>query len=271
MILHLSDPHFGTEEAQLVKALQQLCWRLKPELVVVSGDLTQRARHSQFARAKHFLESLDCPYLVIPGNHDIPLFHLLKRVWQPFDRYKQCFGSLAPTHETKHFYVVGLNTITSHHHTKGSISPKQIERVAQLLQAAPAHKYKIVVTHQPFMVKTQQDKGSEDIPRLVVPALRRWSYVGLNALLHGHLHESAVYDLNQHYDLGQLQPILDIHAGTALSARRRHQLPNSVNIICNDLSVHRYDFNDFTQQFAFEKILWQGALSSDAEDGKNKK
>ena len=60
------------------------------------------------------------------------------------------------------------------------------------------------------MVKTQQDKESEDIPRLVVPALRRWSYMGLNALLHGHLHESAVYDLNQHYDLGQLQPILDI-------------------------------------------------------------
>ena len=259
MILHLSDPHFGTEQAELVQALQRLCWRLKPELVVVSGDLTQRARHSQFARAKHFLESLDCPYLVIPGNHDIPLFHLPKRVWQPFERYKQCFGTLAPVYETSHFFVVGLNTITSHHHTKGSISPKQIDRVGQLLEAAPKHKYKIVVTHQPFVVSKQQTEESEDIPRLVVPALRHWSYFGLNALLHGHLHESAVYDLNQCYSLGQSQPILDIHAGTALSHRIRHHLPNSVNILCNDLSVHRYDFDIHRHEFVFEKVLWDGA------------
>ena len=257
MILHLSDPHFGTEKPRLVHALQRLCWHLKPELVVVSGDLTQRARHSQFARAKHFLESLDCPYLVIPGNHDIPLFHLPKRVWQPFERYKKCFGTLAPVHETEHFFVVGLNTITSHHHTKGSISPKQIERVGQLLEAAPKHKYKIVVTHQPFMVSQQEEnKEAADIPRLAQTALRRWSYVGLNGLLHGHLHQSAVYDLNEFYHLGQSHPILDIHAGTALSHRMRQSFPNSVNLICNDFSVHRYDFDNHSEQFIFSKILW---------------
>lgn len=256
MILHLSDPHFGTEDPIKVKALQQLCWQLKPELVVVSGDLTQRARHEQFAQAKHFLESLKTPYLVIPGNHDIPLFHLPKRFWEPFERFKHCFGSLRPMHETEHFVVIGLNTIKSHHHTKGSISSEQIERVSQQLAQAPNNKFKIVVTHQPFVANPHDHDASGDIPRLMLPALKRWAVHGLNALLHGHLHQSAVFDLNHHYRLGRAHPILDIHAGTALSHRLRHGLPNSVNIIHNDLSIWRYDYIEAQQQFLLKQQLW---------------
>ncbi len=257
MILHLSDPHFGTEQARPVRALKQLCDELKPEVVVVSGDLTQRARHGQFIDAKRFLESLGCPYLVIPGNHDIPLFHLPRRIWRPFHRFQQCFGSLEPQIETEHFFVVGVNTIKSHHHTKGSISLRQIEHVAEQLQAAPAHKHKIVATHQPFMVSPHDDEAAKDIPRLMLPALKRWSACGLHALLHGHLHHSAVYDLNQYFLLGRSHPVLDIHAGTALSHRVRHSIPNSVNIICADLTVRRYDYDETQVRFIEKKILWQ--------------
>jgi 3',5'-cyclic AMP phosphodiesterase CpdA len=257
MLLHLSDPHFGTEQPSIVQALQRLCAELQPELVVVSGDLTQRARQVQFVQAKAFLQSLNCPYLVIPGNHDIPLFHLPKRIWQPFKRFKECFGTLEPRLETEHFVVIGVNTIKSHHHTKGSISLRQIEWVSQQLQAALAHKRKIVVTHQPFVVSAHDNDAAKDIPRLMLPALRRWSAFGVEALLHGHLHESAVYDLNQYFLLGKAHPVLDIHAGTALSHRIRHQLPNSVNVINPDMSVLRYDYDAHENRFKMSKVLWQ--------------
>lgn len=258
MILHLSDPHFGTEDSTKVHALQQLCWQLKPELVVVSGDLTQRARRSQFIKAKAFLDSLKTPYLVIPGNHDIPLFHLPQRFWQPLDRFKACFGTLTPVCETSHFVVIGLNTIKSHHHTKGSMSLKQIDWVSEQLKQASPHKFKIVVTHQPFFVGQQDESAKKDIPRLMLPALKQWAAYGINALLHGHLHQSAVYDLNQHYFLQQSHQILDIQAGTALSHRLRHGLPNSVNMIHNDLTVWRYDFQYESQQFVRYQQLQPG-------------
>ncbi len=79
MLLHLSDLHFGTENVACMQAVQQLCASMRPEAVVVSGDLTQRARYAQFYACKHFLDSLNLPYLVVPGNHDIPLYHLWNR------------------------------------------------------------------------------------------------------------------------------------------------------------------------------------------------
>lgn len=256
MLLHLSDPHFGTEQAELTHALQQLCAQLKPELVVVSGDLTQRARQHQFAAARAFMDSLGCPYLVVPGNHDIPLFHLPKRIWRPFHRFEQYFGHTDPMLETEHFVVIGVNTIVPQHHTKGRISLKQIHQVEHLLAAAPANKCKIVVTHQPFIAPPHDEDAARDIPSMMLPALHRWSQHGLNALLHGHLHQSAVYDLNRYFLLQQSHPILDIHAGTALSDRLRHTFPNSVNVISPDLNVHRYDYDTQHQQFVKTALLW---------------
>ncbi|HAK32411.1 MAG TPA: 3',5'-cyclic-nucleotide phosphodiesterase, partial [Acinetobacter radioresistens] len=92
--LHLSDLHFGTERPECIKALRVFCKERQPEALVVSGDLTQRARFTQFYYCKQFLESLQIPYLVVPGNHDIPLYHLWNRVFRPFTRYQYFFGNL---------------------------------------------------------------------------------------------------------------------------------------------------------------------------------
>ncbi len=94
MLLHLSDLHFGTENVACMQAVQQLCASMRPEAVVVSGDLTQRARYAQFYACKHFLDSLNLPYLVVPGNHDIPLYHLWNRFFSPFARYQLFFGRM---------------------------------------------------------------------------------------------------------------------------------------------------------------------------------
>lgn len=254
MLLHLSDLHFGTEQPMVLAALTRLCARISPEAVVVSGDLTQRARVEQFKAAQTFLQSLQCPLLVVAGNHDIPLFHVTRRLLLPFHRFEQHFGVIEPTLETEHFYLVGVNSITRHHHTQGSISPLQIWQTTERLKHAPTGKHRVVVSHQPFAVKQSVD--AEDIPRLMPSAAQHWAHAGLDMLLHGHFHSPAVFDLNAMLQLGQARPVLDVQAGTALSSRLRQGTPNSVNLIHTDLGVERLDFSHEQAGFRHASWLW---------------
>lgn len=249
MLLHLSDLHFGTEKSECIQAIQQFCAEQKPEAVVVSGDLTQRARYGQFFACKQFLEGLNIPYLVVPGNHDIPLYQVWTRFFNAFGGYQLFFGQLENVLQTEHFYIVGINTIRRRHHTQGSISMQQIQQVDAALRQAPAHKLKLVVAHQPFYAAPNDRHGLKDCPVLARTALDVWSQSGLNALLHGHLHQTAVFDLNQVYQLNAPHPILEIHAGTAMSYRLHRQLPNSFNLIGINGDVVPYRFAAQQGQF----------------------
>lgn len=255
MILHLSDLHFGTAKIECIHAIQRFCLQHQPAAVVVSGDLTQRARYEQFYQCKKFLEELNLPYLVVPGNHDIPLYNVWNRIFSPFARYRLFFGRMEQTLETKHFYIIGINSIRRRHHTKGHISIEQIQRVNGLLKSAPINKIKIIAVHQPFYTPSDNDHGVKDCPLLGRKALENWSQSGLNALVHGHLHQSAVYDLNQIYQLGASHPILEIHAGTATSYRLHDGLPNSFNIILNNQDVKQYYFSNELQEFVLSELL----------------
>lgn len=249
MILHLSDLHFGTEKQACMTAIQEFCEQHRPEAVVVSGDITQRARLSQFYACKQFLDSLNRPYLVVPGNHDIPLYHVWNRVFSPFVRYQLFFGMPEQILETEHFYIIGLNSIRRRHHTKGHISFEQIQRVQEKLQQAPTHKVKLVVVHQPFYSDPDDLHGVKDCPILGQMALETWSQDGLNGLLHGHLHQPAVYDLNHIYHLNVTHPVLDIHAGTATSYRLHRGLPNSFNVIARNMDVVHFYFDAQKKSF----------------------
>ncbi|MFT4020623.1 MAG: metallophosphoesterase [Acinetobacter sp.] len=249
MLLHLSDLHFGTEQEECLDAIRQFC-RINPiEVIAVSGDLTQRARFMQFFSCKKFLEELNIPYLVVPGNHDIPLYQVWHRVISPFARYQTFFGALEGILETEHFYLIGVNSIRRRHHTKGHISLAQIQYVDECLQHAPPHKLKIVVVHQPFYTSPDDRHGVKDCPVLGKMALQSWSKQGLDALLHGHLHQSAVYDLNQIYQLDRGRPVLDVHAGTATSYRLHHGQPNSFNVMHINGDIEHYQFNRSLKKF----------------------
>ncbi|WP_168397314.1 metallophosphoesterase family protein [Acinetobacter indicus] len=249
MILHLSDLHFGTEKPVCMAAIRQFCLEHQAEAIVVSGDLTQRARFKQFYDCKQFLDSLERPYLVVPGNHDIPLFDLWTRFVNPFARYQLFFGKMETVLETEHFFLIGLNSIRRRYHTRGHISLAQIQLVDQILAAAPAHKIKLIAAHQPFYTPPDDPHGVKDCPMLGKMALESWSQHGLFGLLHGHLHQSAVYDLNQIYHLQASHPVLDIHAGTALSYRLYHRFNNSFNVIHDSGEIQAYFFNERTQKF----------------------
>jgi 3',5'-cyclic AMP phosphodiesterase CpdA len=254
MILHLSDLHFGTEKTQCMHAIRQFCLRYKIEAVVVSGDLTQRARFKQFLACRQFLDSLNAPYLTVPGNHDIPLYHIWNRIFSPFTPYQLFFGALETVLETEHFYLIGVNSIRPRYHTRGDISLAQIQCVEGLLQQAPKNKYKLVVTHQPFYTPVLNRHAVKDCPLQGRLALTQWSQYGLNGLLHGHLHVPAHYDLNQIYSLGAIHPIWDIHAGTATSFRLPRNLTNSFNVIHHHGEIEHYQFNATSQQFEIMDI-----------------
>ena len=248
MLLHLSDLHFGTERLECIRAIQKFCVEQQPEVVVVSGDLTQRAKFREFLACKQFLESLKTPYFVVPGNHDIPLYHLWKRAFQPFGLYQLFFGSLENTFATQHFYLIGMNSIRRRYHTRGSISLAQIQKVDQQLMQAPANKLKIIVSHQPFYTDNE-NHHLKDCPALGQFAIREWGQHQLYALLHGHLHLVAVYDLNQEFALNLQHPVYEVHAGTATSKRLHKNTPNSFNVIRNDGSFQHYFFDEQQQDF----------------------
>ncbi|WP_353143665.1 metallophosphoesterase family protein [Acinetobacter pragensis] len=254
MLLHLSDLHFGTERQNCIRAIQQFCLQHQPEAVVVSGDLTQRARYLQFFACKQFLDSLNLPYLVVPGNHDIPLYHLWNRIFSPFARYQLFFGKMETVLETEHFYIAGVNSIRRRYHTRGHISLEQIQYIDAKLRQAPADKLKIITAHQPFYTSPEDPHGVSDCPLMGRIALETWSKSGLYGLLHGHLHQPAVYDLNQIYHLGAQHPVLDIHAGTSMSYRLHAGLPNSFNTIDQQGDVEHYLFDQASQQFLSNRV-----------------
>ena len=225
VLLQISDTHFGTEQPQVVEALVALAAQQRPDLVVLSGDITQRARPTQFRAAKAFVERLGAPVLAIPGNHDIALFDLWARLTRPYARYATVFGTeLEPVYASQDWLVVGVNTTRAWRHKNGEVSAAQIDRVAKLLSAASPTQLRVVVVHQPLAVTEVRDRVN--LLRGHGDAVRAWAAAGADLLLGGHIH--LPYTLALH---GWARRLWVVQAGTAVSSRTRPGVPNSVNIL----------------------------------------
>ena len=225
VVLHISDTHFGTEQPRVVEALVALAAQQRPDVVVLSGDITQRARPAQFRAAKAFVDRLGAPVVAVPGNHDIALFDLWARFTRPYARYAKAFGSdLEPVHASPDLLVVCVNTTRAWRHKHGEVSAAQIDRVASLLAAASAQQLRVVVVHQPAAVTRAEDHVN--LLRGHQAALRAWSAAGADLVLGGHIH--LPYTLAQQ---GLARRLWVVQAGTAVSSRIRLEAPNSVNIL----------------------------------------
>jgi 3',5'-cyclic AMP phosphodiesterase CpdA len=225
VLLHISDTHFGTEQPQVLEALVALAAQQRPDLVVLSGDITQRARPTQFRAAKAFAERLGAPVLAIPGNHDVPLFDLWSRLTRPYARYATAFGAeLEPVHTSPNWLVIGVNTTRAWRHKNGEVSPEQIDRVARRLSAATPGQLRLVVVHQPMAVTQASDRPN--LLRGHTEAQRVWSAAGADVVMGGHIH--LPYTLALH---GWARRLWVVQAGTAVSSRTRPGVPNSVNIL----------------------------------------
>ena len=225
MLLHLSDTHFGTEQAPVLEALVRLAQQLRPELVVLSGDITQRARAKQFRAASAFIDRLEAPWLAIPGNHDIALFDLLSRLWRPYSGYCAAFGeSLEPCYESDALLVLGVKTTRRLRHKHGQVSPAQVERVAARLRAARDEQLRVVVVHQPVVVPPGPDEVN--LLRGHEHARQSWAAAGADLVLGGHIHLPYVLPVPE-----AKRAAWAVQAGTAVSSRVRPGVPNSVNVV----------------------------------------
>lgn len=246
VLLQISDPHFGTEQPSVVEALLRFAAEARPAVVVVSGDITQRARRSQFEAARQFVSRLSPPAVVaIPGNHDVPLFNVFARLLCPYSGFQRAFGTqLESEWLSNEFMVIGVNTTRAYRHKDGEVSTEQIERVSQRLRIANAEQLRIVVTHQPVHVL----RGSEIHNRLHnhEAAIEAWSSAGADVIMGGHIHLPYIAPLHEHYSYLRRRCWV-VQAGTAVSSRVRASHPNSVNLIKREDSrtavAERWDYS----------------------------
>lgn len=256
LLLQISDPHFGTERPRVVAALLDLIAALPPDLVVMSGDLTQRARRAQFRAARAFVDKLGAtPALVVPGNHDIPLFNVFARMFRPYANHQRVFGAnLEPEFESPELLVLALNTTRAYRHKDGEVSMQQVRRVAERLERATPAQLRVVVTHQPVAVTRAQDETNLLHGR--ERAVQRWARAGADLIVGGHIH--LPYVLPLHDTFANLpRRMWAVQAGTAMSSRVRGAINNSVNLIRYEPAapgprravVERWDFAETSGAF----------------------
>ena len=245
LLLQISDTHFGTEQLAVMEAVFRLVREQGPDVVVLSGDITQRARRAQFRAARAFVDRLAVPAtLVLPGNHDIPLFNLVARMFYPYANYQRVFGrTLEPLFASPDFLLIGVNTTRPSRHIDGEVSAAQIQRVAQRLRRATREQLRIVVTHQPVHVTRPAEE--KNVLHGHREAVRAWADAGADLLMGGHIHLPYVRPLTERFpDLPR--SVWVVQAGTAVSTRVRYDAPNSLNLI-------RYTAADSPQRCVVER------------------
>jgi 3',5'-cyclic AMP phosphodiesterase CpdA len=246
----LSDVHFGTDDPLVVEQVKQKVAELEPNLVVLSGDLTQRAKSEEFERAKEFLDDLPGPQIVVPGNHDVPLYNLFDRFFRKLDKYeKYITDDLTPTYFDEELAVVGVNTARSMVIKGGRINDEQVEFIRSQLCGLDDKILKIVVTHHPFDLP--ENSHHSEVVGGAEEAMSAIAACGGDVLLAGHLHVSHIETTAKRYKVDGGGNALVIQAGTATSARVRGE-PHSFNVIEYShpkLDVTRYESQTPGQQF----------------------
>lgn len=240
LVIHISDPHFGQVDPVVANALLAEIDALEPTLVAISGDLTQRARREQFEEARDWLDQLRAPYLVVPGNHDIPFFDVLRRFVAPRERYMHYISSdLAPTYVDDELAVCGIDTTKSFTLKSGEMTREQAERVVALLAPHTYH-WRILVAHHPF----EHASGAAEVQPLLEQA-------GVDLVLTGHLHVPTSFSVASR---NPSHTMIAVHAGTCMSTRLRGE-PNSYNQLHLDGEHAR-----------IVRRVWDGKLFVDAEE-----
>src|ERR671921_393319 len=228
-IFPLSDLRFGRIDAALVEPLAEAVNEARPSLVVVSGDLTQRARSQQFEEARAFLDRLPRPQVVVPGNHDVPLYDVYSRFARPLDKWRRFISEeVEPTYEDEEMVVAGVNTARSLTRKYGRVNEQQVAGLRERLCKYPDGVLKVIVTHHPFDVPEGADE--REIVGRAQMAMEALAACGADLLLAGHMHVGQTGHTAERYKI-QGHAALYVQAGTATSNRVRGGESNSFNLV----------------------------------------
>ncbi|HEX8578063.1 MAG TPA: metallophosphoesterase [Allosphingosinicella sp.] len=248
-IAHLSDVHFGHHDDQVVAAVDAFLAARRPDLVVISGDFTQRARVEQYEMAAEWLDRLQesgLATLAVPGNHDVPLYDVVRRFARPLHRYKKYIDDdLCPWFETDDIAVLGINTARSLTIKDGRINEEQMDIIRERFAAVSPAKTRILVTHHPLFAMPIGDEG--ELTKVVgrqEDALKATAEAGVQILLAGHFHRSYAQSARDMVETAGAA--LVVQAGTATSTRLRGDELQSFNWLDVtpghvELTVQRWD------------------------------
>lgn len=249
VVAHLSDFHFGRVDRRLLDPLAEAVHALSPHLVAISGDLTQRARTSEFCDAREFLKRLPGPQIVVPGNHDVPLHDVMARFLTPLAKFRRYITEdLEPLYRDEQMIVSGLNTARSLTVKGGRINRLQVARVFERMCVPDPRTIRIVVTHHPFDLPAGHSE--RDLLGRAYMAVQHLSRCGADVFLAGHLHLGFVSSTAARYRIAG-HAALVVQAGTAASTRGRGEL-NSFNVLriaWPNLRVERFTWDAAPKAF----------------------
>ncbi len=251
-IAHLSDIHFGANDLKIVDSTVAWLQEHRPDLVIISGDFTQRARIEQFRAAAAWLNRLRADghaILAVPGNHDVPLYDVVRRFASPLHRYKKYISSdLCPWFENESVAVLGINTARSLTFRDGRINREQMDLIEQRFAAVPSEKTRILVTHHPLFAMPigKGTELSEAVGRHE-DAVKAVCRAGVHVALAGHFHRTYAEAARKMVETAG--GALVIQAGTATSVRLRNDELQSFNWI----HAHRHE------DIELQVIAWDGS------------
>ena len=276
-IAHLSDVHFGAHDPTVVAGAERWLIEERPDLVVISGDFTQRAKVDQYREAGAFLDRLEAAGLKtlgVPGNHDVPLYDFVQRFTRPLHRYRRYIDDdLCPWFESERLAVLGINTARSLTFKDGRISHEQMAIIRERFHEVPKDRTKILVTHHPLfeMPIGEAGEASEAVGRQG-EALQAVAEAGVHILLAGHFHRSFTQSARRM--VKNAGPALVIQAGTATSTRLRAGETQSFNLVEThdnrtvDVQVMGWDGAAFrggdVASYAFDGENWQARAAAKA-------
>lgn len=252
-LVHLSDLHFGRTDPAIIDPLAAAVLALRPDCVVVSGDLTQRARASEFRQARAFLDRLPQPRIVVPGNHDVPLYRVWERMLNPLGNYRRYIdANLEASFIDDEIAVMGINTARALTFKGGRINAQQMDSIRRQLAGLPDQMTKIVVTHHPFDLP--DEPSNNELLGRAQKAMEVFSSLGVDLLLAGHFHTSQAGETSGRYDFSGYAA-LAVQAGTATSTRGRGEA-NSFNVLRVNsaaIEVERCTWNPLRRAFEIER------------------
>lgn len=234
-ILHVSDLHIGTrEDPRVEEALGLLAGELRPEVVVASGDLTNRGRRVEHDRAHAILASLGAPVVAVPGNHDLP-YTLPGRFTSPWREFERVWGSTEPTHASPALHVVGLNSARPYRHQSGRITDAQLHRAAARLADAEPGAYRVVALHHHMIGAPWRAARKRPVARRN-HVLRELVSAGADLIVAGHIHQAAVSERHEFEVVGDAPEVV-VSIAPGLGQPRPHRLGEA-------RGLHVYEIDD---------------------------